>query len=66
MRSFVYLRQTLSSHHALTKELMELKSFLLKRSHKTDRGFKRVWNAIEKLTNSSIDHEQRKIGFDVS
>jgi hypothetical protein len=66
MRAFVRLRHSLASLRDVTKELAELKSFLLKHSHSTDREFKRVWSAIEKLAKPLSGKEQHKIGFDVS
>lgn len=68
MRAFIRLRQILSSHTAITKELTDLKSFLLKHSNSNDREFKQVWDAIEKLTTPSADKakESRRIGFDLN
>jgi len=66
MRAFVRLRHTLASLKDVTNELADLKSFLLKHSHATDREFKRVWNAIEKMAKPFDEKEHRKIGFDVS
>jgi len=63
VRTFIKLRQVLSSQKELTKELMEIKEFVLKNSLKTDREFQRVWRTIEKLTEKP--KEQRKIGFDL-
>jgi hypothetical protein len=64
MRAFIRLRQTLSSHKELAKELKEIREFVLKNSYKNNREFQRVWQAIEKLTEKP--KEQRKIGFDIS
>jgi hypothetical protein len=68
MRTFIRLRQTLSSHTVITKELMDLKSFLLKHSNSNDREFKQVWDAIEKLTIPSADKpkELPRIGFNLN
>jgi len=66
MRAFVRLRYTLSSLKDVSKELADLKSFLLKHSYATDKEFRRVWNAIEKMAKPLNDKEQRKIGFDIS
>jgi len=66
MRAFVRLRYTLASLKDVSKELADLKSFLLKHSHATDREFRRVWSAIEKLAKLPDGKEQRKIGFDIS
>ncbi len=65
MRAFVRLRHVLASHKELGKELSELKAFLLKHSHQTDREFRRVWNAIEKLTSPPDHAEERPMGFDL-
>ena len=66
MRAFIHLRQTLSATKELGKGLLELKSFTLKHSQTNDREFKKVWLAIEKLTNPSIQDKPHKIGFDLS
>jgi len=66
MRAFIHLRQTLASQKEITKELTELKTFVLKHSHSNDREFKRIWTVIEKLTSPAVDKEQRQIGFDLS
>jgi len=65
MRAFVRIRHTLASLKDVTKELSELKSFLLRHSHTTDREFKRIWQTIEKLSKPNSTKEQRKIGFDL-
>ncbi len=61
IRAFINLRRASSTHEALAKEAKEVKSFLLKHAQKTDQEFRRVWNAIEKL--SEPPPEQSKIGF---
>jgi phage regulator Rha-like protein len=66
VRAFVRLRQAMVSHKEMSKELSELKSFLLKHSNQTNREFKRIWQAIEKLAKPPDGKEQRKIGFDIS
>ena len=65
MRAFIRLRQTLASQTQLAKELNQIKEFALKNSHETSREFRRVWQAIEKLTSHS-DSSQRKIGFNLN
>ena len=65
MRAFIKLRQVLTSHKILAKELQEIKEFVLKNSLKTDREFQRVWRTIEKLT-TPINKDQRKIGFNLN
>lgn len=61
VRAFVRLRQILASHKELTKELADLKNFVLKHSHANNCEFKRIWDAIEKLTNPPKRRHQ--IGF---
>lgn len=63
VRAFVRLRQTLSIQKEMAKELMDLKTFVLKHSHANDREFKRIWQALDKLSNPPFK-EPRKIGFD--
>jgi hypothetical protein len=64
MRAFIKLRQALSSHKELAKDVKEIKEFVLKNSLKTDREFQRIWRTIEKLTENP--KEQRQIGFDLN
>jgi hypothetical protein len=66
MRAFIRLRQVLASHKELTKELTDVKAFMLKHSHENSKEFKRVWNAIDKLINPPPPKEQPRIGFDLS
>jgi len=62
VRAFIRMRQMLTGQKEMGKELTELKSFLLKHANHNDREFKRVWDAIGKLSQP-LDKEQRKIGF---
>lgn len=62
VRAFIRLRQALVSHQQLTKEVVELKSFVLKHAQKSDQEFRRVWKAIEKLAMPP-PKEQPRIGF---
>lgn len=66
MRAFVKLRHTLASLKDVTKELADLKSFLLKHSNANDKEFRRIWGAIEKMAKPLNDKEQRKIGYDLN
>jgi len=66
MRAFIRLRHVLSAHDKVTTELGDLKSYLLKHSHSNDREFRRVWQAIEKLTQPTDPKNQRQIGFDLN
>ena len=61
MRAFVKMRHFLGIQKEMTKELTELKSFLLKHSNESSREFRKVWQAIEKLGASSKNDQ--KIGF---
>ncbi|MBU0578178.1 ORF6N domain-containing protein [Patescibacteria group bacterium] len=63
VRAFIRLRQALASHEVLTKELQEIKEFVLKNSNKNNREFQHIWKAIEKLTDKP--KEQQKIGFNL-
>ncbi|MFH0838254.1 MAG: ORF6N domain-containing protein [Patescibacteria group bacterium] len=65
VRTFIKLRELLSSHKEIAKQLVELKSFLLKHSNSNDREFRKVWQAIEKLSQPPSQKE-RQIGFDLS
>ncbi len=66
VRAFIRLRHVLASHKEITKDLKEVKEFMIKHSHKTDKEFKRVWNAIDKLINPPPPKEVRRIGFNLS
>ncbi|MFH0820462.1 MAG: ORF6N domain-containing protein [Candidatus Peregrinibacteria bacterium] len=61
VRAFVHMRKTLAFNEKFTKELQELRSFVLKRFHKTDQEFYKLWKAIEKLINPPIN--PNRIGF---
>jgi len=50
VRDFVSMRHMLTFNDKFSNELAELKSFMLKHSHKTAREFRRVWQAIERLS----------------
>ena len=65
MRTFVRMRHVLTGQKELNRELAELRSFLLKYSHSTNCEFRKVWQAIEKLSNSPSGSE-RRIGFELS
>ena len=64
VRAFIKLREFLSSQKEMAKELSEVKSFLLKYSNSTDREFRKVWQAIERLS-SPVDGGKRRIGFEL-
>lgn len=60
VKAFVNLRRTITSHENMGKQISEIKSFMLKQSNITNREFRKVWNAIEKLSKPS---EGGQIGF---
>jgi hypothetical protein len=62
VKAFVRLRQVLASHKNMVEQLAEIRSFMLKQSNKTDREFKKVWNAIEDLIKPS-EGNSSPIGF---
>lgn len=64
MRTFIKMRHFITSQKEITKDLAELKSFLLKHSNSSDREFRKVWQAIEKLSQPP-DKEKRKMGFEL-
>jgi phage regulator Rha-like protein len=69
VRAFVRLRHYLNTLEPLTKELTELKSFVLKHANANDREFRRIWQMFEKMELKKAyenDKEQNRIGFDLS
>ncbi|MFH0838252.1 MAG: ORF6N domain-containing protein [Patescibacteria group bacterium] len=65
VRAFIQMRKMLTSSDKFSKELHELKSFVLRHAQKSDQEFRRVWQAIEKLSQPPSQKE-RQIGFDLS
>jgi len=65
VRAFIRMREFLNSQSNLTREVHELKSFLLKHSNQNSQEFRQVWEAIEKLSTPPSEKEQRRIGFDL-
>ncbi|MBU0705597.1 ORF6N domain-containing protein [Patescibacteria group bacterium] len=65
MRAFVRMRYIMTSQKEMSKELTEVKSFLLKHSNSSDREFRRVWQDIEKLSQPPTQ-EERRIGFQIN
>ena len=63
VRAFIRLRQTLATQSQISKELSELKAFMLKHANANDREFLRLWQAIEKLSSPP---NSRRIGFDLN
>ncbi len=57
MRAFVRMRHVLESNKELAKVVFELRSFMLKNSNKTDQEIKRIWDAIEKLSEKPTNNE---------
>ncbi len=62
VKAFVRLQQALVPQHDAAKQLSEIRSFMLKQSNKTGREFRKVWRALDNLTNPSDDDV---IGFRV-
>ncbi len=50
MRAFVRMKHIFESNIKLAEAVSELRSFMLKNSNKADQEFRKVWNAIEKLS----------------
>ncbi len=65
-RAFIRLNQALSGQKELAKEMIELKSFVLKHAQKNDQEFRKVWRAIEKLSTPPSPKEQPRIGFNLN
>lgn len=64
MRTFVRMRHLMTSQKEISKELAELKSFFLKHSHSSNREFRKIWQAIEKLSTPP-NQEERRMGFEL-
>ncbi len=65
VKSFVHLRQTLTSQKNVDYQLNEIRSFMLKRANKTDHEFKKVWKAIENLSKSTENNSNQPLGFKI-
>lgn len=65
VRAFIRMRQVLATQKETTKELVTLKNFVLKHSNANDREFKKIWMAIEKLSQPCGKKSQYKIGFNL-
>ncbi len=65
VRAFIQMRKILVSSEKFDKELRELKSFVLKHAQKSDQEFRKVWQAIEKLSEPPSENE-RRIGFELN
>ena len=65
VHAFIRLRQIVTTHKETAKEVSKLKDFVLKHSNANDREFKRVWNAIDKLSEPIKNKEHPKIGFEL-
>ncbi len=63
VKAFVRLRHVLASQKDMEKQLAEVRSFILKQANQTDREFKKVWKAIEDLSNHPEDKPTTPIGF---
>ncbi len=62
MRTFVRMRHLFVKQEKLSKEVGDIKSFLLKNSQQNTAEFNKVWKAIDKLI-SPPEEDERKIGF---
>lgn len=65
VKTFIRLRQAITSQKDITKELSEVRNFMLKQTNKTDLEFKKVWKAIEELTKPTEDESGKSIGFKI-
>ena len=63
MRTFIRLRHFLASQKELTKVVLELRSFMLQNSRKTEHEIRRIWQTIEKLIQPPPP--QNRIGFNL-
>ncbi|MBN1494646.1 ORF6N domain-containing protein, partial [Candidatus Peregrinibacteria bacterium] len=63
VKAFVRLRGILFSQKNIEKQITEIRSFILKQANITDREFKKVWKAIEDLTNPPENKSNNPIGF---
>jgi len=63
VKAFVRFRRLMASQEDMHKQITEIRSFILKQSNKTDRGFKKVWNTIERLIGPAKDEPKQAIGF---
>ncbi len=62
VRAFIKLREFINSQKEIIKEVAEIRSFLLKHTNASDREFRKIWQAIEKLSTPPT-LEERRIGF---
>lgn len=65
VRAFIQMRKILASSEKFDKELYELKSFVLRHAQKSDQEFRKVWQAIEKLSDPPSG-AGRKLGFELN
>jgi hypothetical protein len=65
VRAFIQMRKILVSSDKFGRELHELKRFVLKHAQKSDQEFRKVWQAIERLS-APPNKEEEQIGFDLS
>ena len=63
VKAFILFRRLLDSKEDIAKQVAEIRNFILKQSNKTDREFKKVWNAIEKLIDPIDGAPKEAIGF---
>lgn len=63
VRVFVQMRQLIIEHREMSKQLEELKNFVLKNTSENRREIRKIWTAIEKLQNPPM--AQSRIGFNL-
>jgi hypothetical protein len=65
MRTFVRFRHVLSSQKEMLKIVAELRSFVMKKTNKTDQEIRKIWEAIEKLSppDEGRPYARQTIGF---
>lgn len=60
IKTFVRMRNAITSQKDILRQLSEVRSFILKQTNRTDREFKKVWKAFDELTKSD---DADPIGF---
>ncbi len=63
VKAFVNLRQIIASQKDVSKQISEIRGYMFKRFNEADREFKKVWNAIERMTKPHKDDAEKQIGF---
>lgn len=63
IKAFVQLRRAIASQKDVTKQLSEVRTFMLKQSNRTDQEFRKIWKVIDNLTKPSEQEPDKSIGF---